>query len=589
MELLYFWISSFGCLEEFELCLTPNYSISFENNKLSLKRREYLELKLFASQIVNLTAIVGENGSGKSTILDLIIKGRSDIELYYNSKNESFILFLNDNFKNIEIENTTGISIKINGKLLESSNHVKYHKLLFLSTVYDGKSYDIQKANHPSDRLINLSTNYLIRAVSDIHRIDYLANEEVPAFFDNIERFELDELIREIKFLSLRKYKLPFEVPQEITIIFSNGITTNSAWFNTVKKIININIKFSAKVLLLSIMYHSYSKSNNNSKIDYSNICDDITKIIEEELYNDNDLSIGSNFLNNYYRLTQLLETEFGRNLKLFIDEISDKKYNTVLNDKITIRFNNNFELIAFINLYFNTIEELGYFNFKWVGLSTGQKAFLNLLSRFTLYNVSFIRNRRYPRLNGKSILILIDEGESHFHPKWQKYYIKWLTDFLIQYFNDCKIQIIITSNSPLILSDLSSENVIYIKRDDEGKSKKTKLNKFPLTFGANIHTLFTDSFFINDGLVGEFAKEKILDAIKYLKNNSSNIGSESKVVSEEWTKEKIKSFIKIIGEPLIADRLQKLYDEKYKSKEDIETRIAQLQNELNIMNNEKN
>ena len=36
-------------------------------------------------------------------------------------------------------------------------------------------------------------------------------------------------------------------------------------------------------------------------------------------------------------------------------------------------------------------------------------------------------------------------------------------------------------------------------------------------TFGANIHTLLSHGFFMKDGLMGEFAKDKIDTAIKYL------------------------------------------------------------------------
>ena len=35
-------------------------------------------------------------------------------------------------------------------------------------------------------------------------------------------------------------------------------------------------------------------------------------------------------------------------------------------------------------------------------------------------------------------------------------------------------------------------------------------------TFGANIHTLLSHGFFMKDGLMGEFAKEKIQSVIKY-------------------------------------------------------------------------
>jgi len=43
-------------------------------------------------------------------------------------------------------------------------------------------------------------------------------------------------------------------------------------------------------------------------------------------------------------------------------------------------------------------------------------------------------------------------------------------------------------------------------------------------TFGANIHTLLSHGFFMEDGLMGEFAKEKINEVIKFLNDKESEI-----------------------------------------------------------------
>ena len=66
-------------------------------------------------------------------------------------------------------------------------------------------------------------------------------------------------------------------------------------------------------------------------------------------------------------------------------------------------------------------------------------------------------------------------------------------------------LHIIIASHSPFILSDLPKENIIFL---EEGKQVKPFKGK--QTFGANIHTLLSDGFFMSDGLMGEFAKGKI-------------------------------------------------------------------------------
>ena len=82
-------------------------------------------------------------------------------------------------------------------------------------------------------------------------------------------------------------------------------------------------------------------------------------------------------------------------------------------------------------------------------------------------------------------------------------------------------IQILVTSHSPFIVSDLPNENVIFLtKEENKGNCVvKNSLNDMKKTFGANIHTLLSDSFFM-ESLMGEFAKSKIDGVIKSKKRD---------------------------------------------------------------------
>ena len=63
---------------------------------------------------------------------------------------------------------------------------------------------------------------------------------------------------------------------------------------------------------------------------------------------------------------------------------------------------------------------------------------------------------------------------------------------------------------------------IVYLKKEGdkttvlEGKDRPQK------SFGANIHDLLADSFFIGDGLIGDFAKEKINETIEELKKDGT-------------------------------------------------------------------
>ena len=145
-------------------------------------------------------------------------------------------------------------------------------------------------------------------------------------------------------------------------------------------------------------------------------------------------------------------------------------------------------------------------------------------------------------------------------------------------------IHFIITTHSPFLLSDIPKQNIIFLDTDEEGKCKVLKhdevMNK-KQTFGANIHTLLSDSFFMEDGLMGEFAKGKIEDVINFLQNKDSNIQSY----------EEASSIIKVVGEPILQMRLEKMLDE-YKIKqgieteEDIEKKIDELNQKLRKIKN---
>lgn len=127
---------------------------------------------------------------------------------------------------------------------------------------------------------------------------------------------------------------------------------------------------------------------------------------------------------------------------------------------------------------------------------------------------------------------------------------------------------IIIASHAPFILSDLPNQNVIFLKK---GQQVQVNID----TFGANIHTLLSHGFFMKDGLMGEFAKEKINTAITYLNQ---------KQLSEKEI-EYCENIISITGEPILKRQLQKMLDSKRLGKIDhINQKIKDMEYELKIL-----
>lgn len=72
MELLYIWIGDnpIDTLNQ-EFCFTPEYNISFDNlnNKLLIEKRNIPNI-FKTDKILNISGVVGENGTGKTTLLN---------------------------------------------------------------------------------------------------------------------------------------------------------------------------------------------------------------------------------------------------------------------------------------------------------------------------------------------------------------------------------------------------------------------------------------------------------------------------------------------------------------------------------------
>jgi predicted membrane chloride channel (bestrophin family) len=80
----------------------------------------------------------------------------------------------------------------------------------------------------------------------------------------------------------------------------------------------------------------------------------------------------------------------------------------------------------------------------------------------------------------------------------------------------------------------------------------------------------------MKDGLMGEFAKDKIDEVIKYLNNESFTVIK---------TNDEAQNIINIIGEPIIKRELQRKLDSKRLSKID---KIDEIEKQMKIMEEQR-
>lgn len=202
---------------------------------------------------------------------------------------------------------------------------------------------------------------------------------------------------------------------------------------------------------------------------------------------------------------------------------------------------------VSFISKYLKVLN---------LGMSSGERALLNFMSRLEYIN-DFSGDNKIFRLN-EDILLLFDEVDLYIHPEWQRRFLDELIKEINKTFSGKNVQIILTSHSPIILSDLPRENIILLEKMDASKNILV-LKSDHQTFGANIYTLFKDAFFIKDGLgIGVFAKRYIDALIKDLQKLSGNSNHK-----------KLKERINLIGDPLIKNKLLQLLSEKKHGEKD--------------------
>lgn len=140
--------------------------------------------------------------------------------------------------------------------------------------------------------------------------------------------------------------------------------------------------------------------------------------------------------------------------------------------------------------------------------LSSGEKQRIYAASSlvYHLGNLNSVVSRSlvcYSNIN-----VIFDEIELYFHPDMQRTFLTYLLAYLdrVGFQNITGINFCFVTHSPFILSDIPSDNILFLEKKGD-KQRKVKLK----TFGANIHELLMDGFFM-DQTLGGFAITQIQD-----------------------------------------------------------------------------
>jgi len=181
--------------------------------------------------------------------------------------------------------------------------------------------------------------------------------------------------------------------------------------------------------------------------------------------------------------------------------------------------------------------------------LSSGEQQLIYSVQGI-LYHINNLNSvhKSKDRRTYQYVNLILDEIELYFHPNFQRKFLAFLLDSfsLIDLEKIKGINVLLLTHSPFILSDIPSVNILKLKEGEIEPYKKSEK-----TFGANVHDLLANEFFLDEGFMGEFAKDKITKTIEWINDEGRDVN----------LKQYYKGIIQLIGEPILQIKLAEMFD----------------------------
>ncbi|MGJ8666725.1 MAG: hypothetical protein ACSHW7_10185 [Patiriisocius sp.] len=547
------------------------------------------------------SAIVGANGTGKTTILNLIKEScqlvieedNKDPYIMWTNAGGLFFYYspyLGENNEDGDISNIHNLSklsqFKKDTRWVRDEFNVlwEYHnsqRLKRIITFIEKEKYKdiLDEINITSFTKIKLKFSIIKKDNSNTSR-------NFRPFFDRfIKLQEVERISKEQEFLD----KLRLDTKAKIK---------ESVEYNNYSK--NLRLKLH---ILDSIIHkiHSILERTGNDFLEEgfikNNISEDNPEFLQitstkEALFWFLDNAFIEKRENKYY----LPKNEIKSFTKLLLEMVDEDNHINYTNE-LTVDFNN---VISIIDSYQRLLlsfrdvfayDETLFLTFQPdVTLSSGEMSFYELFSSLDDAN-NIIENRldagHYDEISEypvhQNYFLLIDEGDLGFHPTWKKSYINSLISVIPEIFQNKTLQIILTTHDPLTLSDIPSHNSVYLDKDDLGNTILYNKNDNS-SFGANIHDLLSDNFFLKGGHIGDFAKQKINTVITLLNSLIGKKKKFDKVDISNKEKEILFITISMVGDTIVRKKLMEMYFEVFSDTQALNSEINNLEKQILLL-----
>ena len=506
-------------------------NFDFETNELRIdKNPDYIE-NFYGESIYNISPVVGINGVGKSTILNLI-------GYYYSAEdqnkdiNQFFHVYLDTNRKfYLRDENYDLSSITIKGIATDKVDISGYYG----SQKNDNLIYIMNEDRRPSG-------SYGGSSLLDVHLAEsyrwYILNGS----------FEAYEVLYSQSLVS-SSYKFSFGVSNySIPEKYLNDWEEREFFSCLVLKII-VKICEDFKCCLSDGEIERYFIDGN-----YLHLFDKIKKEIEEEKKDFIDSLVNFlNYLEQFIHKYKIKEYSDGTKSRIVEIGYGEKNFdNRIEFEKLYLDYEKLEKNALDLKYYgFRAIDEF-YYN-----MSTGEANILKVMS--------YVKWLQMNSSQGTCQLV-VDELESGMHLEWSRSLINFLVNYInkINKIGGMNFQLIFTTHSPYMLSDIKPGNVIMLEKNQEtGYSEGKVLQN---TFAKNIQEIMKENLI--DNIYGDFALAKINSMIERLNEKEEQEGNEEELLKE----------IHLISEPILRNKLLDMYDKKYNTSEfNIEKQLQKL------------
>lgn len=554
MELIFAYVEKFKNIENQSFNLSPRYLVNYdrEYQRLSIdKNPEHIE-GFFGEDISNVTAIVGKNGSGKSNLIEFLILHTAGLQVSWGkdaiiiSQSESEKISIVTNIPKLEIK--TEIACELSKT--DQNNPFFTAECYYYSYLYDGDlRYFQYSPNHEKQTFVDLSTNKRVKTLALLRANDETNENWAKISYAALEARSIAKIIWELGPREIFGIRLP-----DYLMIVADPDLAKASFLSYLRKDGEIDKQFLEKIERINLHLNSDQPYDRfRCALFFTVLTSRSVKFVTDKAR---------------YLIDQLFERlSFNKKLddKILFQSINDSsahEWPVRLLKYLTRITRHKHQDAYFLPLsernlianFFTHLEKLRlevreafHYDFHFENptlkatFSGGEKALLSLLGRFASFDISWARGK----------VIFLDEADLGFHPEWQKKWFNYIVEYLPKLLALHKpIHLVIAAHSPFILSDIPRENVLFLEKTAEGKCAISPGTQHERTFGANIHTLLSDAFFMSEGLLGDFAVQKIEKVIKEIKQRD---------LSDE-KRERIRKIIDMVGEPIIRAKLKEIF-----------------------------